>query len=120
MVKDFLTTRRIEENMAQVILEGVDFEAKNSAFGKFFHGILQSFNFTSILIQRSVVSVLALGCLGYLMLQFIGDINNGVTPSRWFLSLFTWIPGVIACKLYYDSLKALDEAKEKVFAKQSI
>ena len=119
LVKDFLTTRRIEENMAQMILEGVDLEAKNSSFGKFFHGILQSFNFTNILIQRSIVNVLALGCLGYLMLQFIGEINHGVTPSRWFLSLFTWIPGVIACKLYYDSLKVLDEAKEKVFAKQS-
>ena len=119
LVKDFSILRRIEENMAQMILEGVELEIKNPTFGKFFHGVLQSFNLTSILIQRSLVNVLALGCLGYLMIQLIGDMNQDIKISRWFLSLFTWIPGVVACKLYYDSLKCLDEAKERVFARQS-
>ncbi len=117
-VKDFFTLRRIEENMAQMILDGVELETKNAPLGKFFHGLLQSFNFTSILIQRSLINALALGCLGYLIFQFISDvIFPDVTISRLYLSLFVWIPSVSACKLYYDSLKVLDEAKDKVFAK---
>ena len=120
LVKDFITSLRIEKNMALMILEGVDLEAKNSALGKFFHGALQSFNFTNTLILRAVVNVLALNCLGYFILQFISDVNPDITISRWFVSLLAWIPGVIACKLYYDSLKDLDEAKDRIFAKQSI
>lgn len=119
LVKDFFVLRRIEENMARMILEGVDIETKNPALGNFFHRILQSFNFISILIQRSLVNVLALGCLGYLMLQFVREINPGVPISQGFLIFFTWIPGVIVSKLYYDSFKGLDEAKERVFARQS-
>ncbi len=117
-VKDFITLRRIEENMAQMILDRVELEKQNSAVGKFFHGLLQSFNFTNILVQRSLINVLALGCLGYLIFQFISDVMlPDITISRWLLGLFIWIPGVVICKLYYDSLKILDEAKEKVFAK---
>lgn len=117
-VKDFIILRRIEENMAQMILDGVDFEKKNSTVGKAFHGLLQSFNFTNILVQRSLINTLALCCLGYLIFQFISnELLPGISISRWFLSLFVWIPSVIICKLYYDSLKILDEAKEKVFAK---
>ncbi len=119
LVKDFFVLRRIEENMGRMILEGIDHETKNPALGNFFHRVLQSFNFSRTLIQRSLVNVLSLGCLGYLMLQFVREMNPDVAISQWFLGLFTWIPGVIATKLYYDSLKDLDEAKERVFAKQS-
>lgn len=119
LVKDFIASLRIERNMAQMILEGVDLETKNSTLGKFFHGALQSFNFMNTLVIRAMVNVFAVHALGYFIRQFIGDVNPEVTISQWFISLIAWIPGVIACKLYYDSLKCLDEAKEKIFARQS-
>lgn len=117
LVKDFITLLRIEENMAQMILKGVELEVKDGSGEKFFHHMLQSFNFTNTLIQRSLINALALGCLGYFMLDFVKDVFPSVHIGRWVLGLFAWIPGVIACKLYYDSLKDLDEAKSKVFAK---
>ncbi len=116
LAKNFFASHRIEGNMAQMILEGIDIEAKNPSFGKFFHGILRSFNLMSILVQRSLFNVVVVICLGNLMIQFINDVNPAITISRWFVSLFSWAPGVIACKMYYDSLKELDEAKERVFA----
>lgn len=117
LVKDFTALLRIEGNMAQMILEGVILENTNGTSSKFFHNLLQSFNFTNVLIQRSLVNVIALGALGYFMLEFVKDVFPGVSVSYWLLSLFVWIPSVIACKLYYDSLKDLDEAKSNVFAK---
>src|SRR3989338_2693649 len=42
LVKDFITTLRIESNMAQMILEGVALEAKNNSSEKVFHQILRS------------------------------------------------------------------------------
>lgn len=116
LAKNFFASHRIEGSMAQMILEGIDIETKNSSFGKFFHGILRSFNLMSILVQRSLFNVVVVICLGNLMVQFINDVNPAITISRWFVSLFSWAPGAIACKLYYDSLKELDEAKERVFA----
>jgi hypothetical protein len=118
LVKDFLTSRRIEGNIAQMILDGVELEKRNPTVGKFFHGLLQSFNFTRVLLERSLINVLALCCLSYLIFRFVGDvIFPGVTIGRWSLGLCIWIPSVVACKLYHDSLKVLDEAKEKIFAK---
>jgi len=117
LVKDFITTLRIESNMAQIILEGVALETKNSSNEKIFHQILQSFNFTNILVQRSLVNVIALGAIGYFMLNFVNDVFPEVHVGRWVLSLFAFIPSVIASKMYYDSLKDLDEAKCRVFAK---
>lgn len=119
LVKDFITLLRIEGNMAQMILEGVTLETKNGSSEKFFHRMLQSFNFTNILVQRSLVNVIALGALGYFMLDFVKDVFPDVHISRWVLSLFAFIPSVVASKMYYDSLKDLDEAKSRVFAKGS-
>lgn len=120
LVKDFIASLRIERIMALMILEGVDLETKNPGFGKFFHGALQSFNLLNTLVIRAMVNVFAVHCLGYFMTQFIRDIHLGVAISRWFISLIAWIPGIIACKLYYDSFKDLGEAKDRIFAKQSI
>jgi hypothetical protein len=117
LISDFLTLRRIEEKITQIILDGIELEKKDSSSGRFFHGVLQAFNFTSVLMQRSLANVLALGCLGYLMSQFISEIIPGFVVSRWMIGLFCWLPSVLALKLYYDSLKSLDEAKEQVFAK---
>lgn len=117
LAKDFLTLLRVEKNMAQMILEGVELEAKQNGLGNFFHSLLQSFNFTSILVQRSLVNVLALGGLCYLIFQFVGNEIPDVKINRWLLGVLVWIPAVVACKLYYDSLKGLDEAKEKLFSK---
>ena len=41
LIKDFITTLRIESNMAQMILDGVELEKKNPSVVKFFHGLLQ-------------------------------------------------------------------------------
>ena len=117
LVKDFTALLRIEGNIARIILEGVALETQNRTNGGVFHGLLKSFNFTNVLIQRSLVNVIALGALGYFMLEFVKGSYPDVSINRWFLSLFVWIPSVIACKLYYDSLKDLDEAKSKAFAK---
>lgn len=116
LVKDFITTLRIESNMAQMILEGVALEAKNNSSEKVFHQILRSFNFTNILVQRSLVNVIALGAIGYFMLDFINAVYPDVHIGRWVLSLFAFIPSVLASKMYYDSLKDLDEAKSRVLA----
>ncbi|NNM43520.1 MAG: hypothetical protein HKM07_04190 [Chlamydiae bacterium] len=115
LVKDFITLLRIEGNMAQMIVEGVALEAKNGSSEKFFHRMLQSFNFTSILVQRSLINVFALGALGYFMFNFVNDVFPDVHIGRWVLGVFVWVPSVIACKLYYDSLKDLYDAKSKVF-----
>lgn len=117
LVKDFITTLRIEANAVQIILEGVSLEAGNSSNEKIFHQILQSFNFTNILVQRSLVNVIALGAIGYFILNFVKDVFPEFYVSSWVLSLFAFIPSVIASKLYYDALKDLDEAKHRVFAK---
>lgn len=115
LVKDFFISYRIERNMARMILEGITLEAKNPSFGKFFHGLLRSFNLMNILIQKSLFNVVAVICLANLLLQFINDVNPTITPSRWLVGLFAWAYGVMASKLYYDSLIDLSEAKEKVF-----
>jgi hypothetical protein len=119
LVKDFRLLLWIEKNMTQMVLDGVELENKQRSFEKFFHGLLQSFNFANVLLQRSFVNVLALGGLGYLIFQFIGSEFPDIKISRWLISVFVWIPAVVACKLYYDSLKVLDEAKEKVFSEQN-
>lgn len=103
--------------MIKVILDGVELEKKHGTIRKFFHGLLKSFNFENTLAQRFLVKVLVVGSLSYLMFQFISDEFPDIKISRWLFNIFTWIPAVIACKLYYDSLKVLDEAKEKVFSK---
>jgi hypothetical protein len=117
LIKDFWKLLRVEKTMAQVVLEGVELEKKHSGLGKFFHGFLQSFNFANVLMQRSFVNVLTLIGLGYLIFQFIGSEMPDIKISRWILSIAVWIPTVVACKLYYDSLKVLYDAKEKVFPK---
>jgi hypothetical protein len=117
LVKDFITTLRIESNMVQMILEGVALEAMNNPGERGFHQILRSFNFTNILVQRSLVNVIALGVMGYLMLDFIKDVYPDIHISHWVLGLFAFIPSVIASKLYYNSLRDLDVAKSRIFAR---
>ena len=116
-IKDFLTLHRIEVNVAQIILDGVALEKKNTGLGRLFHNILQCFNFTDILVKRSLLNSMAFGCLGYLIAQFISDITPGLVISRWIFSLFIWVPSVLVCKIYYDSLKTLYQAKEQTFVK---
>ncbi len=117
LIKDFFNFRKIDRVYTQMILEGVELEKQNTGLGRFFHNILQSFNFSQTLMQRSLVNALALGCLVYLISQFISDVTPGIVISRWILGLVVWVPSVLACKFYYDSLKLLDETREQVFAK---
>ena len=84
--KDFITLLRLEKTTVKMIVDGVSLETKNTAYGTFFRDILNSFNFTRILILRSIANVFALGCLGYLMLGFINDLFPDVSISRWYLS----------------------------------
>lgn len=113
LVKDFLATRRTEVYMTQIILNGVDLEKKHSGLEKIFTTSLKSFNFNRTLVQRSLINALALGCLGYLIFQFIGEAIPNIKVSRWFLGLFVWVPSITATVLYYETLKVLDKAKEK-------
>lgn len=118
-VKDLITVRRIEGSMVQMVLEGVALEDKNRLSEKVFHRVLESFNFTRILIHRTLTSIATFWCIGYFIIRFIEDMNPDIVISQWFLSLFILIPSLIAAKLYYDSLEQLEEAKEKIFAKSS-
>jgi len=115
LVRDFIYMFRIERNMTQMILEGVALESKNNSREKVFHQILRSFNFTNILVQRSLMNAFALAAIGYFMLVFINCVYPKVFVGRWTVCLFSFIPSVLACKLYYDSLKDLDEAKSRIF-----
>ncbi len=117
MVKDFLTFLKIEENAAQAIAEGVGLEKIHPRLGSFFHSVLQSFNLTYILMQRSLINVIALGCLGYLISEYIAGITSNFMISRGFVGLCVFVLGLAACKLYYDALKVLDEVKAKALAK---
>lgn len=118
LVKDFITTLQIETNMIQMILKGVVLEAQKESKEKPFHQMLYSFNLTNILIQRSFINVISLGVLGYFILNFINTTFPNAHASRWILSLFAFIPSVVASKLYYNSLIVLDETKDKIFATQ--
>lgn len=119
LVKDFITMLQIEKNMTQLIVKGVALEAQEGSKEKPFHQILYSFNLTNIVTQRSLINVTALGAVGYFMLDFVNVCFPSIHISHWILSLFAFIPSVIASKLYYDSLKELDETKERIFATQS-
>lgn len=117
LIKDFLVFRRIDENIARMILEGVDLEKKNAKLGQFFHNILQSFNIAQILLQRSLLNVVALLCFSYWICQFITEVSSDFVINRSLLNVFLGILTAIAGKIYYDSFKDLTEAKEKIFAK---
>ncbi len=117
LIKDFRIFRRIEENVAQVILDGVELEKKNVGFGNFFHVVLQDFNLARILLQRSLVNLAAAWCLGYLISQFFVEVNPDFVISQGLLILFAGTLSAIACKLYYDSFQTLAKAKARVFAK---
>lgn len=109
--KDFFTFLKVDRYGAQIISDGISLEKKNTSLGKFFHEVLDDFNLVKILSQRSLVNLLAFGCLGYFLSQFIVELNPGLVISR---GLFVFISGAlttIACKLYYDSLKSIVEIK---------
>ncbi len=118
-IKDFLTFLRIEKNVAQMILDGVELEKRNASFGNFFHEVLQDFNLVKILSLRSLVNLAAFGCFGRLLSQFIADLNPDFVISFGLLVLISGMLATLACKLYYDSLKSLAEIKARVFAAKS-
>ncbi len=112
-IKHFIALLRLEENMGQIILDGVEFEKKNPSEKRGFHSILRSFDFTKILMERCIINVLAVGGLAY----FIRDIlSPEIAISMWFMSLIVCISSAVICKLYSDTLKILDEAKDRIFS----
>lgn len=117
LVRDFLTFLKIEANAAQAIVEGIGLEKAHPRLGGFFHKALQPFNLTYILIQRSLVNVIALGCLGYFISEYIAGITSNFMISRGFVGLCVFVLGLTACKLYYDALKILEEVKAQAVAK---
>lgn len=70
-----------------------------------------------ILIQRSLVHLVAFGCLGYFLSQFIADLNPSFAISHKLLIFISGIPTSFAAKLYYDSFKSLAETKAQVLTK---
>ncbi|MBP7074556.1 MAG: hypothetical protein KBA81_04135 [Rhabdochlamydiaceae bacterium] len=118
-IKDFWTFLRIEKSCAQLILDGVESEKRNKNFGNFFHEVLQNFKLVKVLLQRSLVNLVAFGCFGYFLSQYIVDLNPDFVISPRSLSFVTAIFTALASKFYYDSLKSLAETKEQIFAAKS-
>lgn len=111
-VKDFFTFLKVDRYRAQIISDGISLEKKNSSLGKFFHEVLDDFNFIKILSQRSLVNLIAFWCLGYFLSQFVVELNPSLVVSRGLLVFISGILTTIACKFYYDSHKPIAETKE--------
>jgi hypothetical protein len=110
-LKDFLTFLKFEKKIAQMILDGVELEKRNTSFGNFFHEVLRDFNLVKVLSQRSLVNLVAVGCFGYFLSQFIADLNPSFAISPRLLVLISGVFTLLTYKLYYDSLKPLAETK---------
>lgn len=113
-VKDFLIFLRVEKDVAQIIVDGVALEKRNITFGRFFHEVLDDFNLVKVLSIRSSVNLIAFGCFGYFLCQFIADLNPHLTISHTVLALGTAILTALAGTLYYDSLKSLVGASNQM------
>ncbi len=116
-IKDFLTIRKIEETVSQMILDGIIVEKKNGSFGNFFQDILQHFNLAQLLLQRSLINAIAFWCLGYLLSLFIIEIQPSFVISQGSLLLFAGVLAALTSKLYYNSFRNLAETKGQAFAK---
>jgi len=109
--KDFFSFLKVDRYRAQLISDGISLEKKNTSIGKFFHEVLDDFNLMKTLSQRSVVNLLAFGCLGYFLSQFITELNPELVISHGLLVFISMTLTTITCKLYYDSLKSIAEIK---------
>ncbi len=109
--KDFSTFLKVDKYGAHLISDGFSLEKKNASFGKFFHEILEDFNLVKILLQRSLVNLIAFGCLGYLLSQFVVELNSELVISHRLLVLISIVLTIIGCKFYYDSLKFITNIK---------
>lgn len=114
--KDFITFLKIERGVAQILVDGVALEKRNPSFGSYFHEVLDDFNLFKILSIRSLVNLVAFGCFGFFLSQFIADFNPDLIVSHTVLALISAVLTTIACKLYYNALKPLVETKEQVLA----
>ena len=114
LVKDFLAFRKIEQNMVQAILKGLELEKKSSDSDHYFHDVVQSFKLMTILIQRSVINGAALWCLGYWISLVVADIRPDLVINYRLLNLSVCLFTALSCTLYYESLKNLAKAKREI------
>ncbi len=115
LIKDFTTLLRIEKNLTNMVIDGVELEKKTPKLGRFLHDILKDFNLARTLIQRSFVNILALFGLSYLIYQFISDLTPNLEVHYVLLGSVSVFFSVLAAKLYYDVLKELSITKAHVF-----
>lgn len=109
--KDFFAFLKVDIYGSKLILDGISFENKNASLGRYFHEVLDDFNFIKILSQRSLVNFLAFGCLSYFLSQFIIHFKTDFVISRGWLAVISALLTTIACTFYYASLKPIEEAK---------
>ena len=79
--KDFFTFLKVDRYGAQLISDGILLEKKDVSSRKFFHEVLENFNLMKILSQRTLINLLAFGCLGYFFSQFIIELNPDLVIS---------------------------------------
>jgi len=109
--KDFFAFLKVDIYGSQLILDGTSLENKNVSLGRYFHEVLDDFNFIKVLSQRSLVNFLAFGCLSYFLSQFITDFKPDFDISRGWLAVISSLLTTVACAFYYASLKPIEEAK---------
>lgn len=117
LIKDFLTFHKIDVNVNQIIIEGVGIEKKNTNLGSFFHEILRDFNLVRILIQRTLVNLVAFWCIGYWIYQFIIELIPNFVVGQGAFNLLIAVFSAFSCAFYYESFKSLTNIKAQVFAK---
>ena len=109
--KDFFTLLKVDRYGSEITLDGILLENKNPYLGKYFHEFLDEFSLIKILLKRSLINFLAIGCLGYFLSQFIIGINLDLAISHGWLVFITGTLTAVVCKFYYDSLKSIAENK---------
>ncbi len=113
-VKDFFTSLKVDRYGCQLTLDGVSLENKNACLGRYFHEVLEDFNFLKIFIFRSSVNFFALGFLGYFSAQLISKINPDLVIGHRALTLAVGLLITITSAIYYACLKPVDKKKREL------
>lgn len=110
-VKDFYTLLKIDKHSSQTVFNGIAVEKKNASFGNFFHEVLNEFNLLKTLVQRSLVNLVAFGCLGYFCSLLVAELNPGFVINFWLLTFVSGACAILTCKLYYHALRPIVDMK---------
>lgn len=107
MERDYRRSKKLDEKVAKLVLNGIQLEKKNPSFERFFHNVLNEFSIVRILASRSLCTVL---CVYFLCASinkiFVGKAVYG--DHKIILGLIGAAIGAIVCVLYYSSYKKFD------------